>query len=531
MIRKILIILMSLPLIIFSQEANQGQSIELPEFVITGRQTVTVPTAIKKKPVPVSIISTEFFTPAISTEQFSISDISEPFMPNLILYPKLDYINGQFEVGAGIYTIPVGKFNIQHSFDSAVLYANVSGLNIRQFEDNSQYNETFAGLGSKFFISSDSDFLSGSVVSVDGNYFQNSFRFFASTNPEVERKTQQYSASLKFSNNTSNKFNYNLGALLENLSFKENDLSEMLIKPSLDIKINLGNTAFLFGGRFENQSLKNNLTQNSSNNFFSTFGKMRFRITNGIFLDGGVSYYKSENEDLITPVGKLTAKINNQFTLFAEYNPEIRNKTFSNFLEQNKYFNFGAIENIPEKDKFKLKGAVKYQFDKYVEINAGAAYSKIDNYLFFGDLTQQGLYDLRIDGNIKKIEGFVNLIFYQGPFGMFYADLIYNSVKFDNGNYVPFEPEYKATAFYKYKFNFGFGIEPSISYNSKVYVNTNNNGQVNDYINAAVKGTFSLLNNLEVFVEFQNLLNRNNYLLPGYTEKPFDILGGVKYSW
>ncbi|MCO6472329.1 MAG: hypothetical protein J5I57_01185 [Melioribacteraceae bacterium] len=529
--RKILLIFTLIPVMIFSQEANQGQSIELPEFVITGKQTVTVPKALKKKPDPISIVSPEFFTPTVSTEQFSLSDISEPFMPQIILYPISKYINGQLEVGAGVHTIPTGKFNIQQAFESSVIFANVSGLNINEYENNSQYNETAAGAGAMFFISSDSDFLSGSSISVNGNYYQNSYRFFASANPEFERKTQTYNAKLKFENQASSIFNYNFSTSFENLTFKENDLSEILIRPSLDIKFNVGSTALLFGGLLENQSLKNNLSTITSYNYFSAYGKFRYNISNGIILDAGASYYKSENEDLVTPVAKLTTKLNKNLTLFVEYNPTLKNKTFKHFLEQNRYFNFGAMDNFSEKDKFKIKGAVRYQFDKYFEINLGGAFSKIDNYLYFGDVTTQGFYDLRNDDEIKKIEGFLNLIFYQGPFGMFYADFIYNSVKFENGNYVPFEPEYKANAFYKYKFDFGFGIEPSLRYYSKSYVNINNNGQISDYINAAVKGTFNLLNNLELFVEFQNLLNRNNYLLPGYTEKPFDVLGGVKYSW
>ncbi len=529
--RKIFLIITLIPVMIFSQETNQGQSIELPEFVITGRQTVTVPKALKKKPEPVSIVSPEFFTPSVSTEQFSISDISEPFMPQIILYPGTRYINGQFEVGAGIHTIPIGKFNIQQSFESSVIYANVSGLNINEYENNSQYNETAAGVGAMFFISSDSDFLSGSSISINGNYYQNSYRFFASANPEFERKTQAYNTKLKFENQSSSLFNYNFSTTFENLTFKENNLSEILISPLLDVRFNLGNTALLFGVLFKNQSLKNNLSADANTNYYSTYGKLRFNFAKGITLEAGASYYQSEDTELVTPVAKLTAKLNNNLTLFAEYNPALRNKTYKNFLEHNRYFNFGITENLSEKDKFKIKGAVRYQFDKYFEINIGGTFSKIDNYLYFGDVTTQGYYDLRTAAGIKRIEGFVNFIFYQGPYGMFYADLNYNSVKFENGNYVPFEPEYKATAFYNYKFDFGFGIEPSLRYYSKLYVNNNNNGQISDYINAAVKGTFNLLNDLEIFVEFQNLLNRNNYIFPGYTDKPFDVIGGVKYNW
>ena len=56
---KLIISACLIPFIIFGQENNTGQSIELPDFVITGVQTVSIPTAQKQKPQLISMLSKE----------------------------------------------------------------------------------------------------------------------------------------------------------------------------------------------------------------------------------------------------------------------------------------------------------------------------------------------------------------------------------------------------------------------------------------------------------------------------------------
>ena len=51
---------------------TEQQSIELPDFVITGRQNIDIPIAVKKKPDLVSTISKDFLTPQYSPEEFPL---------------------------------------------------------------------------------------------------------------------------------------------------------------------------------------------------------------------------------------------------------------------------------------------------------------------------------------------------------------------------------------------------------------------------------------------------------------------------
>ena len=60
---KILIILFTSTWIFFFNTESYSQSIELPDFVITGVQSVSIPTMKKNKSDYVPVISEEFLTP------------------------------------------------------------------------------------------------------------------------------------------------------------------------------------------------------------------------------------------------------------------------------------------------------------------------------------------------------------------------------------------------------------------------------------------------------------------------------------
>ena len=69
--KKILLIIL-IPFIIYAQDATKDQSIELPEFVITGERNISIPEMKKHIPELVPTLSDEFFRPVFTTEQLAL---------------------------------------------------------------------------------------------------------------------------------------------------------------------------------------------------------------------------------------------------------------------------------------------------------------------------------------------------------------------------------------------------------------------------------------------------------------------------
>ena len=60
MIRKLFLFII-IGSVIIAQDQNKGQDIELPDFVITGIQSVDIPTMAKRKIDLIPVLSNEFF--------------------------------------------------------------------------------------------------------------------------------------------------------------------------------------------------------------------------------------------------------------------------------------------------------------------------------------------------------------------------------------------------------------------------------------------------------------------------------------
>ncbi|MGB5529199.1 MAG: hypothetical protein WBQ32_04445, partial [Ignavibacteriaceae bacterium] len=121
--------------LIFSQEKNPN--VELPDFVILGRDVVSVRKVEKLNPDFVSTVSNEFLKPNYKPDQLNVVDISNPVENDLSLIDSVNYRNGFIELKSGRYQLPAGEINYAYPFSRGILHGSVKGLNQLQYVDNS----------------------------------------------------------------------------------------------------------------------------------------------------------------------------------------------------------------------------------------------------------------------------------------------------------------------------------------------------------------------------------------------------------
>jgi len=183
-----------------------------------------------------------------------------------------------------------------------------------------------------------------------------------------------------------------------------------------------------------------------------------------------------------------------------------------------------------QKEKFNLKGAMKYEYETYFEIDAGMQYVDYDKYYFFADTANDGFFTLD-NVNAKSLSGFVNVLFHTGPNGVFYGGVILENLKAGNGNFVPYAPTLKLNATYGYSFSNGLYIEPKFDFYSHSYTDLQNSKKIFEFIDAAVKLEYKLSDNFNIFSVVSNILNHKNYFWQGYREKKLDLIFGINYKW
>lgn len=509
---------------------SEQKSIELPDFVITGRQSVEVLSAQKSKPELISTLSKEFFVPQYSPEELPLligSDLKSVH-PSIIAE---DYFDGNVRVGVGSQTFPVGEFNLAKSFGNYLVKASAWGKNVKQYIDDAGFNYSGVSLNNEFFIGTKSNFLPGAKIQLNGTYSRESSRFFGSLNPSFERRTNLAGADLSLADNYSQRFNFGIDLKGNFFSMEENDLTEkkLGVKPFAELKF--GRFEIGAEGFYQKQILENNLSGADDYDFYFVNPYLKVSPTKDVTLLGGVTYASNSNNNFFSPFGSIQYLVDKGIVLQADYRPSVNNYTISDFTAKNFYSANGLIDNIFNEVNVDLKISFRYDYEKYFSFMLWSEYTKEDGYLYFEDAAQQGIFNVLSADDVKSVSLGTGFLFNNNGFGYLTVNAAYKKVTDGNDRVIPYNPKFSADISYVYDFDFGVGAKAVYKFAQDSYADLLNTYKLDSYHNLSLGAYYKLFDAITLSVDFQNILNRSNFVLRYYEEKPFDVIAGVEYRW
>ncbi|MBI1938927.1 MAG: TonB-dependent receptor [Ignavibacteriales bacterium] len=509
---------------------SEQKSIELPDFVITGRQSVEVLSAQKSKPELISTLSKEFFVPQYSPEELPLlieSDLKSVH-PSIIAE---DFFDGNVNIGVGSQTFPAGEFNLAKSFGNYLVKASAWGKNVKQYIDNAGFNNSGVSLDNEFFIGTKSNFLPGAKIKLSGAYSRESSKFFGSLTPSFERKTDRASAILSLADNYSQRFNFGIDLKGNFFSMEENDLTEkkLGLKPFAAVKF--GKFEIGAEGFYQKQILENNLSGVDDYDFYFVNPYLKVSPTKDVILLGGVTYASNSNNTFFSPFGSIQYLVDNGIVLQADYKPAVNNYTVSDFTAKNYYSANGLIDNILNEVNVDLKVSFRFDYEKYFSFMLWSEYKKEDGYLYFEDASQKGIFNVLRADDVKTTSLGINFLMNNNGFGYFMMNAGYNKVTDSKDKLIPYNPKFSADITYGYDFDFGAGAKAVYKFAQDSYANLLNTYKLNSYHNLSLGVYYKLFEAITLSADFQNILNRSNFALRYYEEKPFDIIVGVEYRW
>ena len=510
---------------------TEQQSIELPDFVITGKQNISVPIAVKKKPDFISTLSQEFFTPQFAPDELPLLISSEPVPIRPEIRTFNDYVNGMVKVQASRYVLPAGELNISQAFGNDLINAKLWGSNISEYIDNAGYNNSGISLTNEYFFSTKSDFMPGARIKIGASYLRDSYRLFASQTPTFKRETNTGSGILSFTNSYNRwvNFSFDLGGNI--LSLAENELKETKILSNGLFEFKLGSFTAGVKGFYSKQILSQNLSGSDGDDFFSTDGYVKLSPMAEVNIKVGINYAVNSTNSFFAPFGSAEYKLTKGLILSGEFNPHVKYFTVADFIKRNLYFNPGLTDNIFMKYKTDITGMLKYEYEKLFAIPLTVGYAKIDNYFYFDDVLNAGKFDLNILPEAKILSSGVNFIYYPAQYGQFFGELVYRNVSDQLGETIPYEPKISASVWYGYNFDFGLGIRAKYYLAYDVYTNLVTADRLNDFHDISISLNYEIFTGFKLTADFQNVLNRTNFVWKQYQEKPFDLLLGIEYCW
>jgi hypothetical protein len=528
MIKKISILLFALTVLCFPQDDKKPSGgVELPDFVITGNEKVSVEKAKKPDPDFVTTLSEEFLKPVFSSEQLEIKEFINPIKENINLKDSVHYVTGRFRAGLGFYNLPTLELLYTDPYDGGIFEGYASAINQRAFVTNSDKYEINGGLNLSLFSENNSSFLPGTEIKFHGDYDLDSYKFYAAPDPLTRRSFTNANISVKADNFLNDYFVISAEGADEYSALKNENYNENLSSFKCFAKLRF--THFYLSGDIllKRQFITNALVTSSSFGYIGILPKAGFTISDAVKGEAGFNYSNSMSKSYFAPYASIAFKIDNSLSLFGEYNPHTEFINEAWFLKKNPWFNAGGFVNTVVNYSGYLKGAIKYEFEKYYQVNAGVKIITSSNIPYLTNSVIPGRFDAAFaDGHIYT--AFADLLFYTGPNGYLYGSanvtLSSDSLKLR----IPYVPWSGGSLAYGYRFaNLNLDTEIKLDYTSDVYTDLRNTSKLNSNLDLGLKFSYQYRPKFFITLELSNMLFKKNYIWQGYQEMPFNITAGL----
>ncbi len=525
------IFLLSISIIVssFSQEEGRTSTgVELPDFVITGKDVVKIKKSEKLNPFLISTFSEKFVTPVYSPEEIPVKEISLPVRDDLNLLGSEIFYKGYIAGAVGFYSLPDLDILYATPIENGIFRTKLSGFYNRQFVDNSDNYKLTGGADLLYWTDINSSFLPGTQFRINTDLSTRGYKFYGSNNPTTKRNYNHLFGNINIKNEFNSSFLFKIN-LIDNYTYLVGEnFRENLIDLNMNTLLRLAFVNIGFSGNYKNVSISNDTSNHKEPSYFLIRPTAGFQFTSLAKGSFGFTISRSSQDRFIMPYAELAVKLAPNFTFLGEFNPTSEFSTPADFFSRNPYFDVVRSTNLFIKKSMQYQVSVKYEYQRFFEINGGLKYFSSDSLPYFYE-KEKGIYSLKFS-DIKSLTPYVNFNFFPGPFGFFFGSLEFNVALNDTGQTFPYMPALKLSANYGYTFSEVLTTYLNLIYAGKTFTDISNNNKIDNYINLGLSLAYNFDQRFDFFVKFENLINNSNYIWNNYQEKPFDIVLGVKYK-
>lgn len=530
MIIRIFFISLFIGGLLFAQDGQKSPNVELPEFVITGKEDIQLPIAAKPRPELISTVSDEYFKPLFSADQLQVREFSDPLKKQAIYLDTIQYLNFNLDAAIGFNSLPKASLKINLPLTNTLLAAGVKGEIVRAYLPNSDRYFLNGSLNFDHYFERNGDFLPGSNFFANADFGQELFKYFGSATPTLKRTLSTGDFRMGIKNIGAKNMPYSLEIKSEYAGLPSTDFSENTVK--LKGFTSLSFSKFDLRGNivYATQYLKNSSVLEKNINFINLSSGLNIKLSNTVKVFFGLEYAKSDSNILFSPTGAIAVKLDRGLLLFAEYKPQVDFLTNKSLLEENRYFEPLNFENIFFKKSSKFSLTIKYEYEKYFEIETGFGYFSSLNYPFYSDTINAGRFNISMT-EARNAHGFVNLLFHPGPFGYFYSEGNFQFIRDAFENQLPYYPLLKGFLSYGYTFPYKITVETKLFYRTKIYTDLADTTELNSAFDLGIKLYYPLFDQLNITFEAVNIFNQKTYSWKNYQDPSVNVLAGINYKW
>ena len=526
--KSYIIILFLFSTFAFSQEQNPN--VELPDFVIFGQENISIRQVNKIDPDYISTVSNEYLKPTYKPDYLEFAEVSNPVEAEISLLDSSDYRKGFFEMKTGFYQLPEGQVDYTFPFKNGLLHGYAKGLNQFSYVDNSQRQNLEGALDFAYTLPTDLSAFAGTKFAIDANHSKNIFRFFGSIDPERKRNLNIGNASVTIQNLYMKDFIFDLNGGGDFTYLDDETFNETLIYANAFSRLKINKLNINLKAFYQHQNLTTDTLSDSNTDGYYFRPTASLEVFKKIMVEAGFTFSAAGGQYLNNFYAAFSSEVAKNLVVYGEYSPIGENLTAGKFIRDNFYYDQQDLNRVFLKKKNKIRALIKYEYDKYYQIDGGLEYFNTNNLPYYNNPDTSGFFEvLTSDADSWNI--FLNMLYYVGPYGYFYGTLNYFSVENSASKKIPYNPSFQASLIYGYNFSQEWNGEVKFDYLSDRYADLENDEgrKLPSLFYLGLKVSYQMQKNFGLFFELENVLNVKRDTWEGYQEKPIELLVGLNY--
>jgi hypothetical protein len=509
--------------------------IDLPEYVITGREVIELPSTSKLTP-------NDTANSLVDASQLSglgeKSKASEPTGKSVGGLATPESFDGKLTLGYGNLNTRYGEgwfgkkfsegdFSLHGRYlahNAYVPFANASGGGV----------DAVGGI----FLPSSLALFSNARLYGSAGYEGKQYRLFGSLNPSQERSVHIYRVNSGLSSSAGAVVSYDAAAQIRRLTIEDHDKSQ---EDELTLSLQLAHQtpdlhlkgSVFYGGSYLTQSFSASDPQ-----YYKGSASVRKLFFEKLDLSGGVGLFHFRNSG-----GNFTSKVYPDIglqyylvqglTLFARFDPSVERYSLGQAVAENRYL--GNDVRIRHQDIFvNISGGVEFE-----TLNRGSGrvyikYQRVRDFPVYVDPSTTPLpdWDLFYAGITRFLslngEVLVNLTDADRVSGSARLLSSENSATKDR---VPYLPLVQITSEYSHQFLFGLTTRVAGRFIGRRSIDFRDALHLNSFFLLGASAEYKVTRNFGVFVQLNNIFDERYSYWNLYQEVPFSAMGGITARW
>ncbi len=525
------LLLFFLRLPIMAQEETKTGPIEFPEFIIEGKERIDVPSGSKlypNKPVPLTKNELDSLNPLRKQPTDLLPQ--KKFPRSLASYNKKSgYVKGEF----GMFVTPSLEASYSGNFDEYSFFGSGSFESSNGDAKNSDYSKAGLRLITDYLAPDKYLVFGGSNTKAKIIFDTKSYNLYGASDPAARNQSR-----LLLSVDSDGRYEgygFSTGA-----GFRTLQISDKL----QGNKSNAFDNGF-YGYLDVNKPFGSILAGASAEiNFGSIMGKgvlfaqanvnASFDFGKDLSVRAMAGLQASESQAGVTKgglkaEGSLEYRFDHNFTFHAGILSGLEKNSYYDNAQFNPYISTTSIVEFPY-NVFLLKGFLYYHPNEVLSLSGGIKFGVMDDTPVFVSL------DSAVFRTSYQSVTQASIIFE----GMFEATTIDNIVcnifinftnMADNNKSRPYQPKLRLSSSYKRQWFDSFGTIIGLDYVGERYADIDNKKSLDAYIDVKLKFNYNIFEDLQGFLNIDNLLNSDVYIWDYYKERSIYISAGVFWKF